>query len=41
MLGERGIDGSYKTVRRCLLKFGTIIAHRPRQDGIDRTGGDI
>jgi transposase-like protein len=38
MLAERGIDVSYETVRRWVLKFGTIIARklrrgRPRPDG--------
>src|SRR5947207_4635017 len=38
MLGERGIDVSYETVRRWALKFGGIIARRlrrgrPRPDG--------
>src|SRR5438552_12570789 len=38
MLAERGIDGSYETVRRWALKFGGIIARklrrgRPRSDG--------
>src|SRR6476646_12134417 len=38
MLAERGIDVSYETVRRWILKFGTIIARklrrgRPRPDG--------
>ena len=37
MLAERGIDGTYETVRRWALKFGTIIARklrrgRPRPD---------
>ena len=38
MLAERGIDVSYETVRRWVLKFGSIIARklrrgRPRPDG--------
>ena len=38
MLAERGIDVTYETVRRWVLKFGTIIARklrrgRPRPDG--------
>ena len=38
MLAERGIDVSYETVRRWVLKFGGVIARRlrrgrPRPDG--------
>jgi transposase-like protein len=38
MLAERGVDVTYETVRRWVLKFGTIIARklrrgRPRSDG--------
>ena len=38
MLAERGIDVTYETIRRWVLKFGTIIARklrrgRPRSDG--------
>jgi len=31
MLAERGIDVSYETVRRWALKFGGIIARKPRR----------
>jgi putative transposase len=31
MLAERGIDVSYETVRRWALKFGAIIARKPRR----------
>ena len=30
VLAERGIDVSYETVRRWALKFGAIIARKPR-----------
>ncbi len=29
MLGERGLDVSYETVRRWFLKFGSIVAANP------------
>ena len=37
VLAERGIDVSYETLRRWALKFGAIIARKPRQrsDGQD------
>jgi putative transposase len=31
MLAERGIDVTYETVRRWVLKFGTIIARKLRR----------
>jgi putative transposase len=31
LLAERGLDVSYETVRRWVLKFGPAIARRPRQ----------
>src|SRR6267143_6470919 len=31
LLAERGLDVSYETVRRCVLKFGPMIARKLRQ----------
>ena len=30
LLAERGLDVSYETVRRCVLKFGPAFAQHPR-----------
>ena len=31
LLAERGLDLSYETIRRCVLKFGPLLARRLRQ----------
>ncbi len=41
LLAERGLDISYETVRRWVLKFGPAIAKRLRQGRARPTGGIV
>jgi hypothetical protein len=36
LLAERGLEVSYETVRRWVLKFGPVIARRLRRRQLDR-----